>query len=296
VFNPLIHTSGNYIYTVANSTCTEATAIVVVTVYEAPNAGEDISVTVCKSDGEINIFDFIPSDIVNNGIISIQETNEQLPLGVLDVSKIEENTLVLEYTLNTAGLCGVDTASITLNITTVAVPRVLEIPSFCSMDKATLEDIEVASTINYNWYESETTIDPLSLQTILKSGTYYLSNINADGCQSERTPVKVVVNDIGEGDNCNSNITDGVSPNGDGLNDSLDLSNLEEIFPDYRISIYNRYGVMVYEGRLGTNYFAGISNVASNQGNQLPAGVYYFVFEPNDGISKSFQNSFYLSR
>ncbi len=295
-FNPLIHTSGDYIYTIlGNGSCLEATATVSVTVNSIPNAGEDFSITVCKSEREINIFDYIASNIDNSGIITIQGTNTQVPLGVLDVSTIAENSLVLEYTLDANSSCATDIAIITINITATDAPAIIGNPSFCMMDGATLEDIDVDSETAYNWYDSEESNTPLSLQTILKRRTYYLSSVNEEGCESNRIAINVLVNDIGEG-NCTSSIPDGVSPNGDGLNDVLDISELQESFPDFRISIYNRYGLMVYEGKLGTNYFSGVSNVSSSRGNELPAGVYYFVFEPNDGISKSFQDSFYLSR
>jgi len=297
VFNPSIHTSGNYVYTISgNNSCTNNEAVIAVTVHKTANAGEDFSITICKSEGEINLLEYLSSDVDYNGIFITQRTNINLSLGILDITNTEENTVVLEYIIDANSSCAVDTAIITVEIITVDTPIIQESPNFCIKEVATLLDVEIAASNNYNWYESDASKIPLSLNTVLKSGIYYLSTINNEDCESVRVPINVTINDIGEGSNCASNIKDGVSPNGDGINDTLDLSELEESFPNYRISIYNRYGIMVYKGKKGSSHFSGNSNVSSSKGNKLPQGVYYYVFEPNNSISKSFQDSFYLSR
>ncbi|MDM1408664.1 choice-of-anchor J domain-containing protein [Myroides sp. DF42-4-2] len=62
----------------------------------------------------------------------------------------------------------------------------------------------------------------------------------------------------------------GFSPNGDGLNDSFDLSNHGVA----KIQIFNRNGTEVYAHGLGyTNQFVG----KDKAGNQLPSGTYYYV-------------------
>lgn len=62
----------------------------------------------------------------------------------------------------------------------------------------------------------------------------------------------------------------GISPNGDGINDTLDLSN----YGIAKIQIFNRNGVEVYTHGLGyTNQWEG----QDKSGNKLPAGTYYYV-------------------
>ena len=43
-------------------------------------------------------------------------------------------------------------------------------------------------------------------------------------------------------------INDGISDNDDNENEVLDLCNLPEVFPDYEIEIFNRYGTIVFKG------------------------------------------------
>ena len=65
-------------------------------------------------------------------------------------------------------------------------------------------------------------------------------------------------------------IPKGISPNGDGINDSFDLSN----HGIAKIQIYNRNGVEVYAHGLGyKDQFVG----KDSSGNQLPSGTYYYV-------------------
>jgi gliding motility-associated-like protein len=83
------------------------------------------------------------------------------------------------------------------------------------------------------------------------------------GTCSAGTSFEVVIN--------NCVIPKGISPNGDGLNDVLDLST----FGVEKLSIFNRYGRKVYGRSNYTNQWGG----QSDKGDELPDGTYYFVIE-----------------
>ncbi|MGG5506784.1 MULTISPECIES: choice-of-anchor J domain-containing protein [unclassified Myroides] len=62
----------------------------------------------------------------------------------------------------------------------------------------------------------------------------------------------------------------GISPNGDGLNDTFDLSG----YGVSKIQIFNRHGLEVYaHGQGYTHQFAG----QDKSGNKLPSGTYYYI-------------------
>lgn len=70
-------------------------------------------------------------------------------------------------------------------------------------------------------------------------------------------------------------IPKGISPNGDNLNDNLDL----EYFHVGKISIFNRYGTKVYSKINYKNEWYG----QSNNGKDLPTGTYFYVIDIIDG-------------
>lgn len=120
----------------------------------------------------------------------------------------------------------------------------------------------------------------------LPAGYFYTTETLAEGDRIEpgtilRTPgINTVHVNIVSDEGCitsssyDVNIIDctpqrGISPNGDGLNDNLDLT-------DYfllELKIFNRHGVEVYSHGAGyTNEWEG----QSNSGNILPDGTYYY--------------------
>ena len=92
-------------------------------------------------------------------------------------------------------------------------------------------------------------------------------------------------------------IPDGFSPNGDTVNDDFNIINLRELYPNFKLQIYNRYGNVLYEGDINTPNWDGTSNKGRELGNStLPVGVYFFILEFNDTIKDPLQGRVYLSR
>lgn len=78
-------------------------------------------------------------------------------------------------------------------------------------------------------------------------------------------------------------IYQGVTPDGDGLNDYFIIDKIEQ-FPTNNVTIFNRWGRKVYEttsynssGNVFNGYAQGKGVV--NQGEMLPTGTYYYVVE-----------------
>ncbi|MGZ3777418.1 MAG: T9SS type B sorting domain-containing protein [Mucilaginibacter sp.] len=65
------------------------------------------------------------------------------------------------------------------------------------------------------------------------------------------------------------------TPNGDGINDLWTIQKLSD-FPQCLVSIYTRYGNLVYQSRGYAKPWDGTSN-----GSQVPTGIYYYVINPN---------------
>ncbi|GAA4270711.1 gliding motility-associated C-terminal domain-containing protein [Aquimarina gracilis] len=71
-----------------------------------------------------------------------------------------------------------------------------------------------------------------------------------------------------------------VSPNGDGLNDTFIIQGIAQ-FPNNELSIFNRWGVLVYNKKGYDNSWGGISEGRATiaKGEELPVGTYYYVLK-----------------
>ena len=96
-------------------------------------------------------------------------------------------------------------------------------------------------------------------------------------------------------------IPEGISPNGDGLNDSLVIPGLWA-FPKASWVIFNRWGQVVFESNAQQNIAWDGRNHASGQSQNnkpaelLPEGVYYIVFNYNDGHRPNLSKNIYLKQ
>lgn len=77
-------------------------------------------------------------------------------------------------------------------------------------------------------------------------------------------------------------IPNGITPNGDGLNDQLIFDQLllnPEKYPDNELIIFNRWGDIVYTAQPYNNDWQGTTDA----GDELPDGTYYYVLRLNIG-------------
>lgn len=114
-----------------------------------------------------------------------------------------------------------------------------------------------------------------------------------------------IIDPDGDGDPTNNNepspldlpllelsVPDGLSPNGDGINDKFVIKGLRT--RSVRLLIFNRWGNKVYEQDNYDNSWDGTANAGVNLGKgRLPEGVYYYILQFNDG-SKEVQKGFVM--
>ncbi len=287
--------SGDYIYTTpVNGACAAATATVSVTISQLPNAGEDIDTFLCPGDYTVDLNTQIAATADAGGEFINLETGITVVDGQLQVGDLEAGETSFIYVVSN-GSCADDSVTLTFTITPVAAPSV-QGQTFCITLGATLQSLTVENASNFQWYDSLTSTESLPLTTVLVDNEdYYVSNSDANGCESTRVQYVADILAIGEG-TCDIGISDGVSDNGDGTNDQLELGGLPSAFPEFEIQIFNRYGNVVYRGGVNTPLFSGSSNTGSNNGKQLPTGVYFYVFNPNSPNASPIDGNFYLSR
>lgn len=70
------------------------------------------------------------------------------------------------------------------------------------------------------------------------------------------------------------NIINAITPNGDGINDVLDYSDLS-IYKDVKINVYDRYGTIIYNSKNTNSYIWD----GSSNGRKVSTGTYWYVIE-----------------
>jgi gliding motility-associated-like protein len=100
------------------------------------------------------------------------------------------------------------------------------------------------------------------------------------------------------------NIPQGFSPNGDGKHDTFVITGLANLYPNFQLQIFNRWGNIVYDythnGNPLTepNWWDGFSSgrMTINSKKQVPVGTYFYILHFNKDNAKPRTGYVYLNR
>jgi gliding motility-associated-like protein len=167
-----------------------------------------------------------------------------------------------------------DTVTVTVN----ALPNLTAVTS----DNLILEGNSVVLTASgagiggiYDWTPPTTLNDPTvynPTSTPLGTTVYTVSGTDVNGCMDTAQVTITVATSIV--------FPDGITPNGDGLNDTWVIELIDE-FPNNVVQIYNRWGQLVFENRGYLTKWNGL-----HKGKELPIGTYYFLIDLGDNMPK----------
>lgn len=101
-----------------------------------------------------------------------------------------------------------------------------------------------------------------------------------------------------EARNCPPTVYNYVSANEDGKNDSFFIDGLRDIFVNFELSVYNRWGVMVWKGNNNSEDWTGLTTKGIRVGgNNAPDGTYFYVLDLHDpGYTRPLTGFLYLNR
>jgi gliding motility-associated-like protein len=168
---------------------------------------------------------------------------------------------VYTYTVQANSSCSpipFDTATVTIN---EIIINNFVITGECVNENYQLSVSPIQNGVTYNWYDSTDTLLGTGPSMIINDNETYHVESNLNNCK------KIAVITV---DNSNCIIPKGISPNGDGLNDSWNLSNLKV----EKAQIFNRYGMVVFEQDNYTNQWYGQQKGSDEL---LPDGTYYYL-------------------
>lgn len=302
VFDPLVDIAGDYTYTIApTAPCTSgASATITATIGDSPPPTVvNPNPSYCLVDNP-TVAD-LDMNLTATGMITWY-TDATLTITLNPADNLIDGEDYFARQTGTSGCPSSVSVQVDVSINDTATPSLSD-PSetYCINDGPTINDLNLniveydASSNNIVWYDALTGGNVVNDPDLLSNNTtYYAALVDPiTGCESSiRLEVIPDLSDCGE-----LVIPDGFSPNGDGTNDTFDVDNLDVLFPDFVMEIYNRYGNLVYKGNASTARFDGKSNQSGTFGQgDLPVGVYFYVFNFNDGVKKPIQGRLYLSR
>jgi gliding motility-associated-like protein len=132
--------------------------------------------------------------------------------------------------------------------------------------------------LSYSYYTDAGITKPLENYTAIQyGGIYYIKVVNIAGCINV-VPVNVVIEPPTPYTVTAPNV---FTPNNDGINDHF-MVKVTGIVTFESVSVYNRYGQLVYTTRSPEGYWDGNFN-----GRKLPAGTYYWIFDGTDDYHKT---------
>ena len=97
--------------------------------------------------------------------------------------------------------------------------------------------------------------------------------------------------------NCPPRVYNFISANGDNLNDDFSIDGLRDIFTDFKLSVYNRWGRLIWTGNNNSPEWTGeaVKGTVFLKG-KVPDGTYFYVLELNDaGYPKPLTGYLYFS-
>ncbi|RXR21308.1 gliding motility-associated C-terminal domain-containing protein [Flavobacterium amnicola] len=265
------------------------------TINPIPAAPTTANQSFCETDNA-TVANLLPNGTQYNWYNSLTSTT---PLASTTV--LVSGTYYVEEVSSVNG-CGSPRSANVVTVEVVAPPVLTSNgQNFCGADNPTLQQLSNNTTSGGTviWYDAMTGGTQLPLSTLLTEGTTYYGYTNSTtGCQSANgIAVTVTLTDCDESpEDYGFYIPDGFSPNGDGVNDSFHIPDIEFLYPNYTIEIYNRYGKLLFEGNKSKDWTGNNSTTTNVIDGTAPNGVYFYVLNFNKDNKPAKQGRLYLNK
>ncbi len=197
-------------------------------------------------------------EISKNGFNATGQNHSNLSSGNYTIKVIDTNGCINEKNINIHS-----PSELTVSVSTTD-------PSCKGNNDGIIEFHTNGGTEPYS-YMFEGMIIPIKTYTGLTEGTYSGQIIDANNCINELNPIILIDNPI----DC-IKIPNTFTPNGDGINDTWIIENLE-MFPRAYIYVYNRWGQEIWTGNY-ENEWDGLYNK-----KEIPSGSYLYIINLYNG-------------
>ena len=176
--------------------------------------------------------------------------------------------------------------------TTPGAPTLYSDTTYCS--NATAVAIEAEGTGDVTWYSdagltTEIGTSSSYVPVFSEAGVLvYYATLTENGCEGPESMVTITVED------CGIIVPTAFTPDNDGVHDVWELNNIDQVYPNNRVTVYNRWGNKLYESTEGD--YDGRPWDGNYNGTPLPVASYYYVIEYNDGTTQNTQGNVSIIR
>ena len=309
-------TSGNGIFTIP-PTLLPNTGVSILTLISLTNNSNTCSTSISLSDVfTINTIPDAPQ--ANNAVFCEQDNaliSDLLPNGndfnwydsPTASQSLSNETLLVSgnyYVSKISGTtdCESERTMISVTINSIQPPTLQQDgESFCGADNPTLENLSenTNATDTIIWYDAPINGNELENTELLQEGfTYYGFQFSETfACTSiDALAVTVTLTDCDDDEEYGFFIPDGFSPNGDGVNETFRIPDIEFLYPNFTLEIYNRYGNLMFKGNKNKSHWDGKNSDSNVIDGMAPNGVYFYVINFNKNNISPKQGRLYLNR
>ena len=219
----------------------------------------------------------IAVDDVGTGVGEVQETNETNNTTIQQVNLLLNSPI---ENLTDLEICDEGNNQATFDLTQVEI----NVPVGATQILYFMSLSEAESLINPIEFP-EVYVNTNSIETIF-------IRVNYPSCYR-------ISNFIIEAINCltdNISGNNGISPNGDGVNETLVILGITDVFEQHTIKIFNRYGTLIFEGGYKLPWNGKANRGINHTNSLLPVSTYYYVIYLHDNfISEPITGWVYLN-
>ncbi|HWR94273.1 MAG TPA: gliding motility-associated C-terminal domain-containing protein [Flavobacterium sp.] len=298
----------NQIITKLNSQLTDATIKIDETFLQCNSREINVEYTVSNFNSSIELPAGIPISIyADTFLIQKTETLNPIPINGSESASITitipneiPNSFTLKFSVDDNGMGqGIISEIDESNNTNSSEIALLFSPSYNSPENLTSCDEGYGKgTFDFSNYETTVKVNPDDIITFYESESDAISNsnpiINTFNYIASYSPKTIFVK-ISNIDcysltsfllntiKCSPTIYNYVSANGDSKNDTFYIEGLRNVFFNFKLSIYNRWGTLVWEGNANSADWDGFSNQTLAIGSdKVPDGTYFYILDLND--------------
>ena len=260
--------SNNYYVTQTINNCESPQATINVNVVSAPAIPTITPVgplQIC-ADSSVIVYSSASTDNLwfKDGVLISGATNNSIQI-----------TEAGNYTVKVSNSNGCSNLSTPVSVVVFANPIVSAGTDKTIFEGDSVQLISVVSggsIFNYLWLPSLYLSDNLAANpwvvNPLTDMLYKLTVTNENGCKGSSSVNVKLLKDL--------KIPNVFSPNGDGLHDNWDITNLN-LFPNATVQIFNRNGQIIFQSKGYATPWDGKKN-----GSPVPIGVYYYIINTGD--------------